>query len=99
MLFPSHTLHNNCFLPDSSTSSGTDETVTQSGEMMGLHVLRASIRAQEGKKYVFVLSQSGGWKVAIGLQRLRRGTQVRALGVSGLPPNETKMLIENLGWA
>src|SRR5271155_2138056 len=84
---------------DSCTSSGTDETMTQSGEMMGLHVLRASIRDQEGKKYVFVLSQSEGWKVAIGLQRLRRGTQVRALGVSGLPPNETKVLIENLGWA
>ena len=83
----------------SSTRSGTDETVTQSGEMMGLHVLRASIRDQEGKKYVFVLSQSEGWKVAIGLQKLRRGTQVRALGVSGLPPNETKVLIESLGWA
>ena len=83
----------------SSTSFGTDNTVIQSGEMMGLHVLRASIRDQEGKKYVFVLSQSEGWKVAIGLQRLRRGTQVRALGVSGLPPNETKALIENLGWA
>ena len=83
----------------SSTTSGTDETLTQSGEMMGLHVLRASIRDQEGKKYVFILSQSEGWKVAIGLQRLRRGSQVRALGVSGLPPNETKMLIESLGWA
>jgi hypothetical protein len=83
----------------SGTSSGTDDTVIQSGEMMGLHVLRASIRDQEGKKYVFVLSQGEGWKVAIGLQRLRRGTQVRALGVSGLPPNETKALIENLGWA
>jgi hypothetical protein len=83
----------------SSIRSGTDDTVTQSGEMMGLHVLRASIRDQEGKKYVFVLSQSEGWKVAMGLQRLRRGTQVRALGVSGLPPNETKALIENLGWA
>jgi flagellar biosynthesis GTPase FlhF len=88
-----------CSTAYSSTSSGTDDTVTQSGEMIGLHVLRASIRDQEGKKYVFVLSQSEGWKVAIGLQRLRRGTQVRALGVSGLPPNETKALIENLGWA
>jgi len=90
-----------CWVPykERFASSGTDETVTQSGEMMGLHVLRASIRDQEGKKYVFVLSQSEGWKVAIGLQRLRRGTQVRALGVSGLPPNETKVLIENLGWA
>jgi hypothetical protein len=88
-----------CSTSQPGESSGTDDAVTQSGEMMGLHVLRASIRDQEGKKYVFVLSQSEGWKVAIGLQRLRRGTQVRALGVSGLPPNETKALIENLGWA
>ena len=67
--------------------------------MMGLHILRASIRDQEGKKYVFVLSQSEGWKVAVGLQRLRRGTQARALGVAGLPQNEAKTLIQNLGWA
>ena len=70
----------------------------QSGEMKGLHVLRATVRDQEGKKYVFILQESEGWKVAIGLQRLRRGTQVRALGVSGIPVNETKFLIENLGW-
>src|SRR5271156_4267084 len=80
----------------SASRTGTDETLTQSCEMMGLHVLRASIRDQEGKKYVFVIDQSESWKVAIGLQRLRRGTQVRALGVTGLPQNETKALIENL---
>jgi len=67
--------------------------------MAGMHILRASIRDQEGKKYVFVLSQSEGWKVAVGLQRLRRGTQVRALGVAGLPQNEAKAILENLGWA
>ena len=74
-------------------------TLTQSYETSGLHVLRASIRDQEGKKYVFIISQTEGWKVAVGLQRLRRGTQVRAMGVSGMPPNEAKALIENLGWA
>lgn len=73
--------------------------LAESCEMMGLHVLRASIRDQEGKKYVFVISQSEGWKVAVGLQRLRGGTQVRALGVAGLPQNEAKTLIQNLGWA
>lgn len=83
----------------STASILTDITAKQSCELMGLHILRASIRDQEGKKYVFVLSQNEGWKVAIGLQRLRRGTQVRALGVSGLPQNEAKVLIQNLGWA
>ena len=63
-----------------------------------MHVLRASIRDQEGKKYVFILSQSEGWKVAVGLQRLRRGSQVRALGVAGLPQNEAKAILENLGF-
>jgi len=37
-----------------------------------LHVLRASIRDQEGKKYVFVVPEEESWKVAIGLQRLRK---------------------------
>ena len=79
-------------------TSGTDDVASQSCEMAGLHVLRASIRDQEGKKYVFILSQSEGWKVAVGLQRLRRGSQVRALGVAGLPMNEAKALLENLGY-
>ncbi|KAA6407824.1 MAG: hypothetical protein FRX48_08175 [Lasallia pustulata] len=70
----------------------------QSGEYKGLHVLRASLRDQEGKRYVFVLREEEGWKVAVGLQRLRRGTQVRALGVSGMNANEAKGILENLGW-
>ncbi|GAD94997.1 hypothetical protein PVAR5_3631 [Paecilomyces variotii No. 5] len=68
----------------------------QSSQMLGYHVVRASIRDQEGKKYVFVLEETEGWKVAIGLQRLRRGSQVRALGVAGLPLNETKAVLNNL---
>ena len=79
-------------------SSDTDRTVKQSCEIGGFHIMRASIRDQEGKKYVFVLSQGEGWKVAVGLQRLRRGTQVRAMGVAGLPMNEAKALLQNLGY-
>ncbi|KIX06209.1 uncharacterized protein Z518_04184 [Rhinocladiella mackenziei CBS 650.93] len=73
--------------------------LAESCELGGMHVLRASIRDQEGKKYVFILSQSEGWKVAVGLQRLRRGSQVRAMGVAGLPHNEAKAILENLGFA
>ncbi|KAI1617292.1 hypothetical protein EDD36DRAFT_159895 [Exophiala viscosa] len=87
------------FPTPSTTSEFTDQTSTQSCELNGMHVLRASLRDQEGKKYVFILSQSEGWKVAVGLQRLRRGSQVRALGVAGLPPNETRAILENLGFA
>ncbi|KAL4919317.1 hypothetical protein BDW62DRAFT_209799 [Aspergillus aurantiobrunneus] len=48
----------------------------------GLHVLRATIRDQEGRRYVFVLQETEGWKVALGLQRLRKGSQIRALGLN-----------------
>jgi hypothetical protein len=78
--------------------SNTNDSL-QTGELQRLHILRANIRDQEGKRYVFVLQQEEGWKVAVGLQRLRRGTQVRALGLSGMSPNETKGILENLGYA
>ena len=70
----------------------------QSGTHKGLHVLRATIRDAEGKRYVFVLPEEEGWKVAVGLQRLRRGSQVRAMGVSGMNLNETKAILDNLGF-
>ena len=61
-------------------------------------MLRATIRDQEGKRYVVVLPADEAWKVAKGLSRLRKGPQVRALGVSGLPMNETRAILDNLGW-
>lgn len=72
----------------------------QTGEWKskGLHMLRATIRDQEGKRYLFVLSEEESWKVAVGLQRLRRGTQVRALGVQGMTGLEAKSTLETLGW-
>ena len=82
----------------SQTRSSNVSGSSQSGEYQELHVLRASIRDQEGKRYVFVLQEEEGWKVAVGLQRLRRGAQVRAMGVSGLAVNETKGILENMGW-
>ncbi|KAL8667229.1 MAG: hypothetical protein Q9202_000802 [Teloschistes flavicans] len=82
-----------------SMGTGSNANASQTGEFKGLHVLRANIRDQEGKRYVFVLQEEEGWKVAVGLQRLRRGTQVRALGVSGMGVNEAKGILENMGWA
>ena len=83
----------------SSLQSRSNSGASQSGQSKELHVLRASIRDQEGKRYVFILPQEEAWKVAVGLQRLRRGTQVRALGVSGLAANETKAILEGMGWS
>jgi TolA protein len=89
-----------------SSSSSPSKTsnrfrARQTGELNSakLHILRASIRDQEGKRYVFIISEEESWKVAIGLQRLRKGTQVRALGVSGMSANDAKTTLENLGWA
>ena len=86
-----------CF---SQSGSGIDRDTRsmQKAELRSLHVVRASLRDQEGKKYVFVLQESEGWKVSLGLQRLRRGTQARALGVVGMPVNESKALLDNLGY-
>ena len=63
-----------------------------------LHVIRASLRDQEGKKYVFILQETEGWKVSIGLQRLRGGSQVRALGVSNIPVNDCKALLGKVSY-
>ncbi|KAK2616500.1 hypothetical protein QQS21_000543 [Conoideocrella luteorostrata] len=65
----------------------------------GLHVLRATVRDQEGKRYMFVINEQESWKLAFGLQRLRGGTQVRQLGVAGMTPTEARGTLEMLGWA
>ncbi|KAH9900440.1 hypothetical protein F4778DRAFT_142430 [Xylariomycetidae sp. FL2044] len=82
------------------TASSYTNNTRQSGEWKhrGLHVLRATIRDQEGKRYMFVLGEEEGWKVAVGLQRLRKGTQVRQLGIQTMPPLEARNTLEFLGW-
>ena len=72
----------------------------QTGEWRNkrLHVLRATVRDQEGKRYLFVVDEQESWKLAVGLQRLRRGTQVRQLGIAGLSPGDARATLEMLGW-
>ena len=84
-----------CFSPSAAGSA-----VNEGGksDFRGLHVLRASLRDQEGKRYVFVLQDTEAWKVAIGLQRLRAGALVRALGVSAMPVPECKSMLSGLGY-
>ena len=73
----------------------------QTGELKSarLHILRASIRDQDGKKFVFVVTAEESWKIPLGLQRLRKGSLVRAFGVSGMSANDARTTLENLGWA
>ncbi|KAH8902592.1 hypothetical protein BR93DRAFT_947975 [Coniochaeta sp. PMI_546] len=82
----------------SSVSGGSNSHKTGDWKAKGLHLLRATVRDQDGKRYLFVLSEEESWKVAVGLQRLRRGTQVRALGVSSMGQLEVKNMLETLGW-
>lgn len=77
-------------------SSSTGQTGAWKAK--GLHVLRATVRDQEGKRYVFVMSETESWKLAFGLQRLRGGTQIRQLGVAGMTPSEARGTLEMLGW-
>ncbi|CRK45824.1 hypothetical protein BN1723_006732 [Verticillium longisporum] len=72
----------------------------QTGEWKskGLHVLRATVRDQEGKRYLFVVDEEEAWKLSVGLSRLRKGTQVRQLGVSGMTATDARTTLDLLGW-
>lgn len=83
--------------PSVSSSSNTDKTGEWSSK--GLHVIRVNIRDQEGKRYLFVVGEEQAWKISRGLQTLRGGTQVRALGLAGLSSLEAKSILETLGWS
>lgn len=67
-------------------------------EAKGLHVLRASIRDAEGKRFLFVLGREEAWKVVEGLARLKKGSQVRSLGLVGMSENDAKSTLDGLGW-
>ncbi|KAJ4158432.1 uncharacterized protein LMH87_008958 [Akanthomyces muscarius] len=75
--------------------------LVESGEWKarGLHLLRATVRDQDGKRYLFVIDETEHWKVGASLQRLRRGAQARQLGVCSMTASEAKNSLETLGWA
>lgn len=75
-----------------------DGNCRRGGNASGLHLLRATIRDQEGKRYLFVVSPEEAWKIAGGLAALRGSSQVRALGVAGFSGLESKTLLDTLGW-
>lgn len=75
-----------------------EDGMTKGKDGHGIHVVRATVRDVEGKRFVFMLQETEAWKVAVGLARLRKGSQVRALGMSGMKENEVKGLLGQLGW-
>lgn len=92
------TCRNCCLLQNDSQQKTDNGASVQSGDLKSFHVLRACVRDADNKKYVFIIDSSEAWKVALGLQRLRRGSQVRSLGVSGLPASEANRILTTLGW-
>ena len=75
-----------------------EDGMTKNLAGLGVHVLRATTRDAENKKYTFVLDETEAWKVAVGLARLRKGSQVRALGMNGMKEGEVRGLLSHLGW-
>jgi hypothetical protein len=81
-----------------SAAGGGSSSNSEEGKGRGLHLLRATIRDQEGKRFLFVISEEEAWKIAGGLAALRGSSQVRALGVAGFSSMEAKTLLDTLGW-
>jgi len=71
----------------------------ESGEYKAgmVHVLRATVRDVENKRYVFVIGDAEAGKVAVGLQRLRKGSQVRSMAVGGMKEAEVVKLLGAAG--
>jgi hypothetical protein len=76
-------------------------TDLQSGDHKAsrIHVLRATVRDVENKKYVCVVPESEAWKVALGLQRLRKGPLVRSMAVGGMKEGEVAKILAVVGGA
>ena len=51
----------------------------------------------ENKKYVFVVEESESWKVALGLQKLRKGPLVRSMAVGGMKEGEVAKVLNLVG--
>lgn len=61
-------------------------------------MLRAAVRDQEGKRYVFVMDEGEGWKLALGLQKLKKGSLVRSMTVASIRDHDVRQLLNPLGW-
>lgn len=80
------------------TNASTSAGQTGQWKARGLHLLRATVKDQEGKRYLVVLDDEEAWKLSAGLQRLRKGTQARTLNVSGMSASDARGTLDMLGW-
>ena len=75
----------------------TIDTV-ESGEMKPFHVLKASIKDIEKKRYVFVLPSDEAWKMEAGIVRLKKGSLSRSMSTKSFKLPEMKKLMGDLGY-
>ncbi|KAK0738627.1 hypothetical protein B0T18DRAFT_441300 [Schizothecium vesticola] len=65
----------------------------------GLHIVRVTLRDQEGQRYLYVLDEEESWKLADRLKLIRGSSQVRSLGFAGLSSLEARSILDTLGFA
>ena len=73
-----------------------DMKKTGQSQKTSRHLLRASIRDTDGRKYVFVIDDAESWKVAIGLNKLRTGSLVRSMANNMMPANEVARVFNSI---
>lgn len=69
------------------------------GGLAGMHMVRATIRDAEARRYVFLVDEEEGWKIEEGMRRLRGGSLARGLVVEGMGREEAGKLIRSVAIA
>ncbi|GAB7339863.1 hypothetical protein MBLNU457_6396t1 [Dothideomycetes sp. NU457] len=72
--------------------------LVETGKLNKTTVFRATVRDTDQKRYTFVLPSDEAWKVDMGLEKLRKGPLVRAMGMNGIKDAEMKNILSTLGW-
>jgi hypothetical protein len=67
-----------------------------SGRVSGQHMLRANVRDAEGRRYVFITDEEEAWKLAMNVNRIRKGSQARQMMVEGMGTAEASLLMTKL---
>jgi hypothetical protein len=66
------------------------------GKTSGQHMLRASVRDAEGRRYIFITEEEEAWKLGGSVQRIRKGSQARQLVVEGMGTAEASLIMTKL---
>ena len=54
------------------------------------------MRDSDGKKYIFMVDEAESWKLSVGLQRLRKGSQARTTQYAQMPPSEMTRILNTV---